>query len=146
MSEVQSAVSTLLTSYFKETPRSLKLIDSYMVYVLLTGIIQFVYVCIAGTFPNNAFLAGFISTVAAFVLAANLRIQTNPKNASQFPTTTPESYLQYAQIAARAVRNSLKEDARAVAVRRDEQGLKFAKWEAGKQGELKNTVGNRTTA
>jgi len=40
-----------------------------MVYILLTGIIQFVYVVIAGTFPNNAFLAGFISTVAGFVLA-----------------------------------------------------------------------------
>jgi oligosaccharyltransferase complex subunit epsilon len=40
-----------------------------MVYILLTGIFQFVYVCIAGTFPNNAFLAGFISTVAGFVLA-----------------------------------------------------------------------------
>ncbi|KAF9359041.1 hypothetical protein BGX26_000292 [Mortierella sp. AD094] len=90
MSEVQSAIKTLLSSYVKDTPKSLKLIDSYMVYVLLTGIIQFVYVCIAGTFPNNAFLAGFISTVAAFVLAANLRIQTNPKNASQFPTTSPE--------------------------------------------------------
>ncbi|KAF9932752.1 hypothetical protein FBU30_007402 [Linnemannia zychae] len=56
------------------------------------------------------------------------------------------SYLQYAQVCARAVRNSLKEEARVVAVRRDEQGLKYAKWEAGKQGELKNTVGNRTVA
>ncbi|KAF9550918.1 hypothetical protein EC957_011465 [Mortierella hygrophila] len=56
------------------------------------------------------------------------------------------SYLQYAQVCARAVRNSLKEEARVVAIRRDEQGLKYAKWEAGKQGELKNTVGNRTTA
>ncbi|KAF9434084.1 hypothetical protein BGZ76_008567 [Entomortierella beljakovae] len=90
MSEFQSAISSLVSSYVKGTPKSLKLIDSYMVYVLLTGIIQFVYVCIAGTFPNNAFLAGFISTVASFVLAANLRIQTNPKNASQFPTTSPE--------------------------------------------------------
>jgi hypothetical protein len=52
-----------------DTPRGLKLIDAYMVYILLTGIIQFVYVSIAGTFPNNAFLAGFISTVAGFVLA-----------------------------------------------------------------------------
>ncbi|KAH7031721.1 mitochondrial ATP synthase epsilon chain-domain-containing protein, partial [Linnemannia elongata] len=56
------------------------------------------------------------------------------------------SYLQYAQVCARAVRNSLKEEARVVAIRRDEQGLKYAKWEAGKQGELKNTVGNRTVA
>ncbi|KAG0206684.1 Dolichyl-diphosphooligosaccharide-protein glycosyltransferase subunit dad1 [Mortierella sp. GBA30] len=90
MEDIKTAANNLLTSYFKDTPRSLKLIDSYMVYVLLTGIIQFVYVVIAGTFPNNAFLAGFISTVASFVLAANLRIQTNPKNASQFPTTSPE--------------------------------------------------------
>ncbi|KAG0325970.1 hypothetical protein BGZ99_010343 [Dissophora globulifera] len=90
MNEFKSASNALLSTYIKDTPRSLKLIDSYMVYVLLTGIIQFVYVCIAGTFPNNAFLAGFISTVAAFVLAANLRMQTNPKNASQFPTTSPE--------------------------------------------------------
>ncbi|KAF9959119.1 hypothetical protein BGZ65_000798 [Modicella reniformis] len=63
---------------------------------------------------------------------------------SQFwkPTFT---YLQYAQICARAVRSTLKEEARVVAIRRDEQGLKYAKWEAGKQGELKNTVGTRTT-
>ncbi|KAG0365305.1 DAD/Ost2 [Gamsiella multidivaricata] len=90
MDDFKSATNSLVSSYFKETPKALKLIDGYMVYVLLTGIIQFVYVCIAGTFPNNAFLAGFISTVAAFVLAANLRMQTNPKNASQFPTTSPE--------------------------------------------------------
>ncbi|KAG5457964.1 MAG: hypothetical protein BJ554DRAFT_1909, partial [Olpidium bornovanus] len=46
------------------------------------------------------------------------------------------NYLQYVTIASRAVRNALKEDARAVAQRRDEQSLKFAKWEAGSQGEL----------
>ncbi|KAF9431265.1 Dolichyl-diphosphooligosaccharide-protein glycosyltransferase subunit dad1 [Podila epigama] len=146
MEDIKSATNSLISSYFKGTPKSLKLIDGYMVYILLTGIIQFVYVILAGTFPNNAFLAGFISTVASFILAANLRIQTNPKNASQFPTTSPESYLQYAQVCARAVRNSLKEEARVVAVRRDEQGLKYAKWEAGKQGDLKNTVGTRTAA
>ncbi|KAF9918617.1 hypothetical protein BX616_007355 [Lobosporangium transversale] len=64
---------------------------------------------------------------------------------SQFwkPTFT---YLQYAQVCARAVRNALKEEARVIAVRREEQGLKYAKWEAGKQGDLKNTIGNRTTS
>lgn len=62
-------LSDFFFNVFVDTPKSLKLIDSYMVYVLLTGIIQFVYVVIAGTFPNNAFLAGFISTVASFVLA-----------------------------------------------------------------------------
>ncbi|KAI8354392.1 DAD/Ost2 [Mortierella sp. GBAus27b] len=90
MSGLASSIKALCSSYSKDTPKGLKLIDAYMVYILLTGIFQFVYVCIAGTFPNNAFLAGFISTVAGFVLAANLRIQTNPKNASQFPNTSPE--------------------------------------------------------
>lgn len=45
------------------------MIDCYLVYIMLTGIIQFVYMILAGTFPYNAFLAGFISTVGSFVLA-----------------------------------------------------------------------------
>ncbi|CAG8633080.1 16859_t:CDS:2 [Dentiscutata erythropus] len=55
------------------------------------------------------------------------------------------SYLKYTQICARVVRNALKEEQRLIAQRRDEQGLKFAKWESGKQGELKpidNALGN----
>ncbi|KAJ8657301.1 hypothetical protein O0I10_007117 [Lichtheimia ornata] len=77
-------------SYKKDTPTSLKMIDCYLVYIMLTGIIQFVYMILAGTFPYNAFLAGFISTVGSFVLAANLRIQTNPKNANAFQSISPE--------------------------------------------------------
>ena len=46
------------------------------------------------------------------------------------------SYLQYVQICARTVRNALKEEQRLIAQKRDEQGLKYAKWEGGKQGEL----------
>ncbi|KAG1472597.1 hypothetical protein G6F56_001441 [Rhizopus delemar] len=41
------------------------------------------------------------------------------------------SYLQYANICARAVRNSLKDEVRAVAVRRDRNNLKVQKWENG---------------
>ncbi|GBB90505.1 hypothetical protein RclHR1_01750004 [Rhizophagus clarus] len=50
------------------------------------------------------------------------------------------TYLKYTQICARAVRNALKEEQRLIAQRRDEQGIKFAKWENGKQGELKPIV------
>ncbi|RKP23216.1 mitochondrial ATP synthase epsilon chain-domain-containing protein [Syncephalis pseudoplumigaleata] len=45
------------------------------------------------------------------------------------------SYLQYSIVCARAVRNSLKPDLRAIAQRRDEQGLKFQKWQGGKAGD-----------
>lgn len=48
------------------------------------------------------------------------------------------TYNRYLAVAARTVRRSLKEDKRIVAERRGEIDLKFAKWENGKQGEVKN--------
>ncbi|KAH8553587.1 mitochondrial ATP synthase epsilon chain-domain-containing protein [Umbelopsis sp. PMI_123] len=50
------------------------------------------------------------------------------------------SYLKYSQICARAVRNSLKDDIRAAAQRRDVNGLKVSKWQNGKAGEQKFIV------
>lgn len=44
------------------------------------------------------------------------------------------SYVQYANICAQITRNSVKEQFRAAALRRDGQSLRFAKWENGKQG------------
>ncbi|KAI9105565.1 DAD family-domain-containing protein [Phlyctochytrium arcticum] len=82
-------VRRLLTSYRLTTPQSLKLIDAYLVFVMLTGIIQFLYVILAGTFPYNSFLAGFGGSVGSFVLAANLRMQVNPEN-KEFASTSPE--------------------------------------------------------
>ncbi|KAJ2558540.1 oligosaccharyltransferase complex subunit epsilon [Coemansia sp. RSA 1933] len=80
----------LARSYTEETPQRLKVIDTYMVFCVLVGIVQFVYCALVSTFPYNAFLAGFGSAVACFVFAANLRIKTNPKNASQFSGSSPE--------------------------------------------------------
>lgn len=87
-----------------DTPARLQIIDAYLVFVMLSGIAQFVYCLLVGTFPYNAFLSGFASCVGAFVLAgmnhlllfifqkhlhyfwiANLRIQSNPENAKEFP-------------------------------------------------------------
>jgi oligosaccharyltransferase complex subunit epsilon len=64
-----SVVSNLFNEYLTTTPNKLKLVDAYMFGIMLTGIFQFVYCCLVGTFPFNAFLSGFISTVASFVLA-----------------------------------------------------------------------------
>lgn len=55
--------------YVQNTSKKLKLIDAYLLYILLTGIMQFGYCCLVGTFPFNSFLSGFISTVGSFVLA-----------------------------------------------------------------------------
>uniref|UniRef100_A0A0V0JCI6 Dolichyl-diphosphooligosaccharide--protein glycosyltransferase subunit DAD1 n=2 Tax=Schistocephalus solidus TaxID=70667 RepID=A0A0V0JCI6_SCHSO len=85
-----SILCDIYVEYKQNTPRKLKLIDAYLAYILITGIFQFVYCCLVGTFPFNAFLAGFISTVASFILAVCLRMHTNPGNKNVFPSFMPE--------------------------------------------------------
>ncbi|EYC23236.1 hypothetical protein Y032_0015g2540 [Ancylostoma ceylanicum] len=80
----------LFEDYKRTTPGKLKIIDAYMLYILLTGIAQFLYCLIVGTFPFNSFLSGFISTVTSFVLASCLRIQVNEDNKSEFSHISPE--------------------------------------------------------
>ncbi|PVH94584.1 hypothetical protein DM02DRAFT_602267 [Periconia macrospinosa] len=48
------------------------------------------------------------------------------------------SYNRYISVASRVVRRSLKEEKRIAAEKRGESDLRFAKWENGKQGEVKN--------
>lgn len=59
-------------SYAVNTPHLTKVIDVFLAYVLLTGIVQFVYCALVGTFPFNSFLSGFISTVGTFILTGKL--------------------------------------------------------------------------
>ena len=66
---VVSVVGRFYDEYMSSTPKKLKLIDAYLGYIMLTGIVQFVYCCLVGTFPFNSFLSGFISCVGSFVLA-----------------------------------------------------------------------------
>ncbi|EGD79365.1 defender against apopototic cell death 1 [Salpingoeca rosetta] len=86
---VGAVVGNLWKAY-QSTPKTLKIIDAYLFYILLTGLIQFVYCALVGTFPFNSFLSGFISSVGSFVLAACLRSQVNPENAQEFSAITRE--------------------------------------------------------
>ncbi|KAE8753168.1 hypothetical protein FOCC_FOCC000092 [Frankliniella occidentalis] len=90
MANLSSVLAKFYNEYTVHTPKRLKIIDAYLLYVLLTGIIQFVYCCLVGTFPFNSFLSGFISTVSCFVLGVCLRLQVNPENKSQFYSVSPE--------------------------------------------------------
>ncbi|KAF2006106.1 hypothetical protein P154DRAFT_455760 [Amniculicola lignicola CBS 123094] len=57
------------------------------------------------------------------------------------------TYNRYIAVASRVVRRSLKEDKRIAAERRGESELRFAKWENGKQGDIKNLAqANRAAA
>ncbi|KAJ5770506.1 uncharacterized protein N7511_002557 [Penicillium nucicola] len=48
------------------------------------------------------------------------------------------TYNRYLAIAARTVRRSLKEEARLASERRGQMDIRFAKWENGKQGEVRS--------
>merc|ERR1712002_251644 len=85
-----TVVSKLISEYNEKTITKLKIIDGFLLYVLLTGVIQFIYCCLVGTFPFNSFLAGFISCVGTFVLGVCLRIQSNPRNRSEFKGISTE--------------------------------------------------------
>ncbi|TMW69089.1 hypothetical protein Poli38472_001245 [Pythium oligandrum] len=79
-SSPNSIVADFLNKYQKTTPTKIKLIDGFLAYVLATGILQFIYCALVGTFPFNSFLSGFVCTVGVFVLAVSLRMQINPEN------------------------------------------------------------------
>jgi len=89
-SDVSGAVTTLWGSYLDQTPDRLKLIDAFLVFIMLSGIVQFVYCVLVTNFPFNAFLAGFSSCIGQFVLTASLRSQVNPENRSEFRDVSPE--------------------------------------------------------
>jgi len=85
-----SIVSAGWASYAGSTPQRTKLMDVFMCYLVVTGVLQFAYCVIAGNYPFNAFLAGFGATVGQFVLTASLRMQTNAANKGEFSEVSPE--------------------------------------------------------
>lgn len=72
------------------TPHSLQLIDAFLVFLMLSGILQMLYCLLVTNFPFNAFLGSFSSQVGQFVLAASLRSQVNPANEGHFNRMSPE--------------------------------------------------------
>ncbi|RWS29956.1 hypothetical protein B4U80_01541 [Leptotrombidium deliense] len=90
MPHILQVLSKFYEEYSVSTPKRLKIIDAYLFYILVTGVVEFVYCCLVGTFPFNSFLSGFISTVACFVLAVCLRLQVNQQNKSEFASVSNE--------------------------------------------------------
>lgn len=50
----------------------LQVLDLYAACALITALLQFSYAVLVGTFPFNAFLAGFFCCIGVFVLTGNL--------------------------------------------------------------------------
>jgi oligosaccharyltransferase complex subunit epsilon len=79
---LEQALRRLATSYTTNTPTRLKLVDSFLLFVLVSGVLVFSYCVLAGSFPYNSFLAGFISTVGTFVLAGPSRTRVGKRLAA----------------------------------------------------------------
>ena len=60
-SQLEAAVQSLWSSYNADTSPRLKLIDAFLVFIMLSGIAQFLYCILVTNFPFNAFLAGYAS-------------------------------------------------------------------------------------
>ncbi|KAF2186865.1 defender against death DAD protein [Zopfia rhizophila CBS 207.26] len=89
-SDAQDIVLGVWNKYQEKTPQRVKLLDCFMAFLVVVGVLQFVYCCLVGNFPFNAFLSGFSATVGQFVLTASLRIQTNPENKAEFKSISNE--------------------------------------------------------
>merc|ERR1712043_156905 len=90
MGSLRNVVSKFSDEYVMKTSQKTKLLDTYLVCIFFTGVFQFLYCCLVGTFPFNAFLAGFISCVGSFILGVCLRLQTNQQNKKDFEDITDE--------------------------------------------------------
>ncbi|KAF2164214.1 hypothetical protein M409DRAFT_31608, partial [Zasmidium cellare ATCC 36951] len=88
--DAQQILLQIYNNYLGRTPQRTKLLDAFMFFLMVVGLIQFVYCVLAGNYPFNAFLAGFSATVGQFVLTASLRVQTNPENKSEFEAISHE--------------------------------------------------------
>ncbi|WFD35183.1 oligosaccharyltransferase complex subunit epsilon [Malassezia cuniculi] len=90
---IAGAYNALVSTYAKETPSRLKLIDALLLFLVVTGVAQFVYCILLSDYPFNSFLAGYVhrlltsfaATVGQFVLALSLRMQTSPNKSDGFP-------------------------------------------------------------
>ncbi|KAH7252155.1 DAD family-domain-containing protein [Fusarium tricinctum] len=83
-------IPTLWSHYVDNTPQRIKLVDAFMMFLVVVGVIQFINCALLGTFPFNAFLSGFCVTVGQFVLTASLRLQTNEASKTDCPSVSPE--------------------------------------------------------
>ncbi|KAH6638277.1 DAD/Ost2 [Boeremia exigua] len=86
----QDIVQGVWSRYVEKTTQRTKLLDSFMLFLVVVGALQFLYVVVVGNFPFNAFLSGFSACVGQFVLTASLRMQTNPENKADFESISHE--------------------------------------------------------
>ena len=80
MEVIKDTVKILRANYEKNTSKRTKLIDVFIVFNLVLSLLQYFYMKIAGSFPYNAFLAGFYCTLGTATLSSCLRMRIESKS------------------------------------------------------------------
>ncbi|GME92859.1 hypothetical protein B5S28_g4655 [[Candida] boidinii] len=90
--DLSNSIKTSYNSYLRDVKddQKLILIDVFLTFLVILGIVQFVFCVIFGNFPFNAFLGGFISTVGQFVFTVALRLQSTDTKGEIFGDLSPE--------------------------------------------------------
>ena len=80
--ELSKSIDTALIQYKKDlaSSRRLRLIDTFLAFLMISGIVQFAFCILGGSNPFNTFLSGFGACVGQFVLTVALRVQSFDKN------------------------------------------------------------------
>ncbi|WEW58871.1 oligosaccharyltransferase complex subunit epsilon [Emydomyces testavorans] len=81
----QDIILGIWQRYLAQTSQRTKLLDVFMGFLVVVGVVQFAYCVLAGNYPFNAFLSGFSAAVGQFVLTASLRMQTSDQRAKNAP-------------------------------------------------------------
>ncbi|CAO1630301.1 unnamed protein product [Parajaminaea phylloscopi] len=84
----RNVLASVWSAYQQATPPRHKIIDAFLIFNMVAGILIFAHGMLVTTFPFDSWIAAFASTAGQFVLTAALRIQTTPANASDFPKVT----------------------------------------------------------
>ena len=78
-----STVQSLWKAYNEQTADRLKFIDAFLVFIMLSGALQFLYCILVTNFPFNAFLAGYVTaqiTRISRVLTVLLQIRQHDRS------------------------------------------------------------------
>lgn len=67
---ILGAFHSLWLAYNEQTTDRLKFIDSFLLFIMLSGMLQFMYCILVSNFPFNAFLAGYalVSSVSGHLI------------------------------------------------------------------------------
>ncbi|KAK1921372.1 putative defender against cell death 1 [Papiliotrema laurentii] len=83
-SQLSTSLSDLVHNYKTTTSSRIKLIDSFLLFFLVSGVLTFAYRVLITSYPYYAFAGGFGAFVGQFCLLAGLRAQVSPGRDIEF--------------------------------------------------------------